>query len=294
MDIRQLRYFIAIVESGSVSEAARRLHVVQPAVSQRLADLEGDLGVQLLVRGKGGIALTEAGSELYKRATLILKQIASARVAVKETQRGANGPVSVGLLRTDAAAIAAPLFIAIREQLPLVVPDIVVGNSEELLAALHLGRLDMAMQVLPPSGGQTVPLFTERLSLVGKDHFFPASGEQLRLDDLRGIPLLLRTQQPGHRALINAATQAGVDLSIVGGIEDVNAALDVCEQGIAATVLPESAAGAGTPRRHLTHRPLGEPAPSRRVGLVFNPTLHRTEAITAVEAILSRMLARDA
>ena len=75
MDVRQLRYFVGIAESRSLTEAARRLHIVQPALSQRLSDLEKSLEVQLVVRGHVGTALTPAGTELYEHAKRILKRV---------------------------------------------------------------------------------------------------------------------------------------------------------------------------------------------------------------------------
>ncbi|OYX86836.1 MAG: LysR family transcriptional regulator, partial [Azorhizobium sp. 32-67-21] len=91
MDLRQLRYFVTIVETGSFSKAAQRLHVAQPALSQHVRNMELDLGVELLFRSSQGVVPTEAGETLVRHARLILSQMEAAREAVRGSEGQPEG-----------------------------------------------------------------------------------------------------------------------------------------------------------------------------------------------------------
>ncbi|AZG06618.1 LysR family transcriptional regulator [Pigmentiphaga sp. H8] len=292
MDIRHLRYFMAMVEGGSLSEASRRLHVAQPALSQRLADLEQELEVQLFVRGPSGIAVTEAGTELYARAAAIVKQLESARAAVREKAGHAQGCVSIGILKSVAPIVATPLYLAIKQELPAVTPEIVVGYSDELRQRLRASQLDIAMQVhaAHEKCAPATLLYRERLCLVGPRPLVDLHPAPIRLEQLSGIPLILSSMQPSHRMLREEAARRGVALDIVGGIEDSKALLDVCATGTAATLLAESVAARRAGNAGLAYAPLDEPRLTRQVVVALNDSVMKTGAIIAAEAILARLL----
>ena len=104
MNLRRLKYFVKIVDIGSLTQAADVLHIAQPALSQQLATLEGEVRQQLLLRTKRGVTPTEAGKVLYRHAQLILRQCEQARVDMNAAGRGVSGAVSVGLAPGTAAA----------------------------------------------------------------------------------------------------------------------------------------------------------------------------------------------
>src|SRR5882672_8321640 len=111
MNLRRLKYFVKIVDIGSLTQAADVLHIAQPALSQQLATLEGEVRQQLLLRTKRGVTPTEAGKVLYRHAQLILRQCEQARVDMDAAGRGVSGAVSVGLAPgTAAASLSLPLL----------------------------------------------------------------------------------------------------------------------------------------------------------------------------------------
>ena len=291
VDIRHLRYFIAIVEAGSLSQAARRLHIVQPALSQRMADLEKELGTQLLVRAAQGVAATLAGQELYNRALIIVKQLEAAQSAVRELDRGVFGTVHIGLLRTAARRVAPALFDALGAEYPAIVAQVRVGYSADLTALLKAGKLDIAMQV---RSGQSARqrgsvLFSERLCLVGPPGLVPDAAS-MTVHQLQDIPLLLSSIQPSYSTLVRVAEDHGVALSVVGGIEDDGAVLQICESGVAATILPEMSAATDIQGRALRMAVLDDPQLQREVLVSTNPDAPSTGAVLAAENILSRVL----
>src|ERR1700751_560730 len=104
VNLRRLQYFVKIVDIGSLTQAADILHVAQPALSQQLATLEGEVRQQLLLRTKRGVVPTEAGKILYRHAQLILRQWDQANADMKAAGQGLSGAVSVGLAPGTAAA----------------------------------------------------------------------------------------------------------------------------------------------------------------------------------------------
>ena len=118
MNLRRLKYFVKIVDIGSLTQAADVLHIAQPALSQQLATLEGEVRQQLLVRTKRGVTPTEAGKVLYRHAQLILRQCEQARVDMEAAGAGLSGAVSVGLAPGTAAAGAGAAAAAHRARPP--------------------------------------------------------------------------------------------------------------------------------------------------------------------------------
>lgn len=292
MDLRQLRYFVSIVDGGSFAEAARRLHVVQSALSQRLAALEDELGTQLLVRGRSGVVPTEAGTELYFRAQSILKQVHAAGEAVQEKAGIMRGTVAIGLLRSTTPDLATRLFQTIRSRLPEVVPNIAIGYSVELADLLRTAQLDIALQsrsTRDTSPGSTW-LYSERLCLVGLKSLLPAKKAPLQLADLSGLPLLHSPLQSTHAALTRAAEAEGVELTIIGGVDDHHVAIDFCAAGMGVMALPETIAHHVTGVGELHALLLDAPELTREIFMVVNPDIPNTGAVTAVESILVEVL----
>ena len=128
MELRQLRYFVAIVDHGSLSRAALVLHVAQPALTQQLRQLEEELGVQLLHRSAQGVLSTDAGKVFYEHAQAILKQVADAQAAVVQSAERPSGSVTLGLPHSISGALALPLLTAIRQRYP----EITLQLTEEI------------------------------------------------------------------------------------------------------------------------------------------------------------------
>lgn len=292
MDLRHLRYFIAIVEAGSVTDASRRLHVVQPALSQRLAALEQELDVQLLIRGRQGMVVTAAGQELYTRAKSILKQVAAAEVAAREKNGFIGGRVAIGLLRSMSPFLATPLFKALRATLPDVLPEIVIGFSADLMASVNAARLDIALCVGRPGDKHygSRPLYTEDMSVLGTREILKDKPESLVLADLAGLPMLISPTQPLHSLLQARAAQHEVALDIVGSLEDSVSNIELCCEGFAAVALPQSLAAYQVSRHRSKLRQLKLAGFSRQVFLYGLPSIPKTAAAQACEDVLLQVL----
>lgn len=264
---------------------------MQPALSQRLADLESVVGVQLLVRSSQGAAPTPAGEDLYARALVIIKQVEAAQAAARSYSGHLAGAVHVGVLRTAASAVTPRLVLLTREKYPQIRLHVRVGYSAELASFVREGRVDIAMHVLPADEAkrQVPTIYSEGLCVVGPAQLMPR-GRPLRIRDLDGIPLLLSSAQPSYTSIVDCAAHAGTTLCILGDVEDNRAALDICEAGAALTVQPESIAAIEARERGLAMALLAEPALKRSVGLITNPDIPPTAAVLAVQKVLADAL----
>ena len=146
MNLRRLKYFVKIVDIGSLTQAADVLHIAQPALSQQIATLEGEFRQQLLVRTKRGVTPTEAGQVLYRHAQIILRQFELAQSDVNHSGRSLSGQVSVGLAPgTAASALALPLLKAVRARHPSILLYLNENFGTTLSELVMNGRMDMAV-----------------------------------------------------------------------------------------------------------------------------------------------------
>ncbi|MDO9437818.1 LysR family transcriptional regulator [Hydrogenophaga sp.] len=291
MDIRSLRYFVGIAESRTLTEASIRLHIVQPALSQRLSDLEKSLQTQLVVRSRAGTALTPAGAELYDSAKRILKQIDIATAAVKEKGGIVEGVLTIGLLRSMASLLSVRLFTELREAMPGVRPQIRLGYSAELEELLRNGQLDLATLVSEPglSGGREMA-FSEGLRLVGPPSLLDNLARTPRLKDVQGLRLLISPMQPAYALVMKLAAQQGLELDVMGGIEDVMSILELCRAGMGATILTSFGANWAAGRHDLDVLPLAEVGLTRHLRVAMQHDTHRSAAVLVAESILGRLL----
>src|SRR5258706_7067466 len=170
VNLRRLKYFVKIVDIGSLTQASEVLHIAQPALSQQLATLEGEFQQQLLVRTKRGVVPTEAGRVLYRHAQVILRQFDQARSDVKNAGQTLSGQVSVGLAPgTAASALALPLLKTVRARHPQIGLYLNENFGTTLTELVTSGRMDMAVLdggvgIVP--GLSFEPLLTEEMFLV--------------------------------------------------------------------------------------------------------------------------------
>ena len=246
MNLKRLQYFVKIVDIGSLTQAADILRVAQPALSQQLATLEGEVRQQLLVRTKRGVTPTEAGRVLYRHAQLILRQCEQARVDMMAASQGLSGPVSVGLAPgTAAEALALPLLQAVRTRHPDIVLYLNETYGSTLSELIMNGRMDLAVLYRGRAsvhGLTFVPLIEEPLFAVGIDRSTPRM-DQITLRDLATMQLVLARPYNIVRKLVDEAfSRLGVTPHVVAEIESAGTLTAAIANGLGATVLPQSMA----------------------------------------------------
>ncbi len=242
MTLQQLRYFLAAAEHGSFTAAARALFIAQPSLSEQVRQLEAELGVELLARVGRGIVLTEAGRAFRPEAERVLAGVAQARDAVREVRELHGGTLSFGMFGTASAYLVAGLATEFRRRFPDVRLRLVGQNSSLVADAVRAGRLEAALVVLPvdDDGLDVRPVHREELAVVSRDPEH-VSGP-LTMERLADLPLVLYDvgfgqADPTRRQLVERAQLEGVTLAPVVEVEDMEAALQLAQKGIGATVV---------------------------------------------------------
>ncbi|MEL5660431.1 nitrogen assimilation transcriptional regulator NAC [Serratia ureilytica] len=247
MNLRRLKYFVKIVDVGSLTQAAEVLHIAQPALSQQLATLEGELKQQLLIRTKRGVQPTEAGNILYAHAQTILRQCEQAQSAVNSAGQAMSGQVSLGLASgSTAAQLALPLLQTLRDQQPGILLSLHENSGAALAGQVANQTLDMAMVygAKMPAGLHTVALMREDLYLLAT-RAVPHPGNSVELLDVARLNLFLPREGDAVRnQLEEAMALRKLAVNVVGEIESSGALSAAIAGGLGATVLPESVARA--------------------------------------------------
>jgi DNA-binding transcriptional LysR family regulator len=149
VELRQLRYFIAIAEEGSFSRAAQRLHVSQPPLSTQIKALEQELGAQLLTRNNRGVALTAAGQVFYQEVRSVLMRLDGACTKAVQADRGDVGMLSIGFVSIADYSVLPPALKSFRAQFPLVEVQLHELTTDAQIRELRAGRLDLGLGLAP-------------------------------------------------------------------------------------------------------------------------------------------------
>jgi len=155
MELRHLRYFIAVAELENVTRAARKLHVSQPALSRQIRDLEDELGFALLVRSAKSVRLTDAGRIFLGEARAVLQRSAEAVQAARAVARGESGEINVGYAPSPTVELLPCALHAFQNTAPGVRVHLHDLSTEEMLQGLSAGRLNVCLMVRPPAKGIT-------------------------------------------------------------------------------------------------------------------------------------------
>ena len=243
MELRQLRYFVRIVELGSMGRAAVDLGVVQSALSQQISRLEGELATRLLQRTGKGVVPTEAGLAFFREAQLTLRHAAQAALVAQHARL--TGTVSIGLAPTTSAVLALPLMRAMRERYPDVRLHMVESLSGHLTGMLNSRQLDLAVlfQTDAARRWSVLPLLDEKLFVIGRaDLPGLPTGRQVRLARLGELPLIMPSASHGLRATLEAAfARARVAPRVVAEIDGLAMLMDAVRAGQGATIQPGAA-----------------------------------------------------
>ncbi|ABL72182.1 LysR family transcriptional regulator [Paracoccus denitrificans] len=300
MDIRQLRYFVAIVEHGSFSRAAEFLHVAQPALSLHVRNMEAGLDTPLLFRSPRGVEPTEAGAILLRHARTILDQLAVAEEEIRGHENDPAGEVRLGLPGTIGEILAVPLITAVHLRYPKIKLRIAEAMSGFVLEWMREGRIDLAVLYgqAAEHGISTEALLEETLRFFGPAHLaarddLPAPGKPIPMAEVTRKPLILPGEGHGLRELLKRqALSAAQELNTVMDVDSYSNIKLLVGEGLGYSVLPENAIAPEITEGRLLSWPIGEPAIRRTVHLAHSADRPMTNAVTVVRA-LAREILRD-
>lgn len=247
MELRQFKYFVAIVDSGSLSRAAQNLYIAQSALSKQISDLEGELGTQLLERTRSGVRVTETGQVFYEYSQAILKQVDDVKAAVKSTASHIVGQVAVAIPQSVSNALALPLNIAARQKLPGITLNLNEELTGNLIDQLQQGRVDFMLFTdnVSTAGFKVRPIVQEELFLISATNNPPVPpGAELTLVNAVDLPLLLSSREHDHclRSLveIQAANEGVAIKNVVAEINSVHILKSAVLAGLGHTIFPKA------------------------------------------------------
>ena len=293
MNLRNLRYFVEIVEHGSMKRAAESLYVAQPALSQQVKKLEEDLGVKLLSRSVRGVVPTAAGQALLQHARLILDQVHEAREAILAGQCEPQGDVVLGLPSSISAALSVPLIVRMQEALPKVSLRVVEGTSGYVLEWLRAGQLDLCVlhEVQREPGVSAELLLHEELFLIERAQERPRR-KSVSFAELGGMDLILPGRHHGLRAMLElVARQHDVKLAPKVEIDAFTQMKALARLGIGKTILSRAAVAEELARGELNAVRISAPRLERHMYLARASNRRPSPAARATSELLKACVA---
>ena len=272
MDVPQLRTILQVAELGSLSKAADRLRIAQPALSRQVRLLEEELGIRLFDRHGRGMVVTEAGKEVLRHAQRIMQELDEIRATVADEDAPLRGQVSIGMPPTVSDILSVPLVSAFQVRHPEARLRIVSAYTGYLLDWLHRGELDVAImyETRPVRSLRMEPLLEEVLFLIGP----PDSG--LRPDlpvsfaQVAALKLFLPSLGNGLRTILEQSAQiAGCRLEVPVEADSYSTLKNLVESGHGYTILPLAPIHRDVLVGRLVYAPIEGPTPSRRLMLTY-------------------------
>ncbi|MFL9900612.1 LysR family transcriptional regulator [Paraburkholderia fungorum] len=289
MDIRQIRTFLAIADTGSATRAAELLHIVQPAVSRQLKLLEDDVGAPLFERDRRGMQLTEAGHILLDRARRALRELESAQQEIRPKPGLVSGAVSLGLLPSSCELLTAPLVGALQRAFPQIRVSLSVGYTDHLLRWLESGEIDAALLYDPAASPalDVKPLVEELLSLVGLASIGLRDDYPVSVAALGDAPLVLPSAPHRLRSLVeHACAVAGVGITFAAETNALSVQKALVAQGYGATVMPRVAVQQEIERGVFSAARIDGEAFLRRIYLAIPTTRRSSTAVRCATTVL--------
>jgi DNA-binding transcriptional LysR family regulator len=272
MDLPQLRTIIHVAELGSLSKAADRLHIAQPALSRQVRLLEAELGTRLFERHGRGMVVTEAGQGVLRHAYRILAEVQDIRASVAEDDVSLSGHVSIGMPPTVADILAAPLVSALRHRHPMATLRIVSAYSSYVLDWLHRGEIDVAIlfESKRARSLRSTPLLEEDLHLIGTRDARLSPEAPVRFETLATETLLLPSAGHSLRALLDECTRSfDFALKVQVEADSYSVLKDLVRRRHGMTILPLAPVLDDISSGVLSHAPLINPTPRRRLMMSF-------------------------
>jgi LysR family transcriptional regulator, hydrogen peroxide-inducible genes activator len=291
MNLRDLRYLVALADTRHFGKAAERSFVSQPTLSAQIKKLENYLGVQLIERQPRRVTLTETGARILPIARRILQDSDEIVSLARNEYDPLSGKINVALIPTIGPYLLPLVTRRLRKQLPRLKLMLYEHQTQPLLERLRAGDIDLGVLALPVplDGLEARELYDEPFSVALPNGNPLAKKNTIKLDDLSGETLLLL--EDGH-CLRDQALDVCSRIDVKESEDYRATSLETLRQMVAAglgvTLLPELATRGPFGSGHgLTMKPFAKPVPSRTVGAVWRKSSSRTEALNAVCDVIS-------
>lgn len=270
MDIKQLKYFVTVVEEKTVTAAAEKLNMTQPPLTFQLHTLEEELGCRLFSREGRYLRPNDAGLCFYRRALEILGMCDGAKEEMAQFKKGAKGTLSIGVVSSVQGTVFTKWAREYTARHPNVMLSVFSANTYELLEKLRNRKIDMAIVRTPFSAGELEAeyLYEETMVAVGEERYFKnAKKEKVSLEELADVPVIIYRR---WQSVIEAAFEArGLSPLVYCVNDDAGMTLDLALGGLGVGLIPPS----GLPKkltRGISALQIDSPTLVSRIALVCN------------------------
>lgn len=296
MNLRQLKYLVAVIDAGNMTRASETLNVAQTALSAQIKLLEEDLGIPLLTRHSRGIEPTAAGKLLRERGLAIFRMVDEARRDAQQLASAGHERVRFGITPALMLVVGTDLIERVGQDCPQVSLGLIEAMSHVLLPDLQSGALDFALCYDLPDHPhlRRAAILQEDLVFVSRPG--PAPGQPIGLAEVLGQTLAMPEEPDTLRLAIGAAARdIGADLRVTHEVRSISAMKTLAVRGTASCVLPLAAVADEVAAGMLAARPITMPAVRRTLYLAspaHRPALRCDDAVSsAVRASLGRLVA---
>ena len=241
MDLRTLHYFVVVAEERNITRAAERLSMSQPPLSSQIKSLEEELGVQLFIRGKRQLTITEAGAHLYRRARQLLELSDQTKQEIQSLD-GLSGNLNISLVEGRAPFLLSRWMAGFRSEFPLVAIHLWNGSGDEVMERLRRGLSDLALVATPYSAEQFDGFSVGRepwVAIISRDH--PLAKEEgmfISLKKLAGQPLYIPSRRSRVDSIRAWFAELGEEPYIAGTLSNYIDAVALSEQNAGICIYP--------------------------------------------------------
>jgi DNA-binding transcriptional LysR family regulator len=292
MDLRQIKYFISLYEEGSVTRAARRLNVVQPALSMQLSRMEEDLGQKLFERGSRGMVPTAAGRAMYSLYLPIVRDLLTARQQMDMLAGQITGPLAVGVIVSMTQRMLLPTIEAFINKYPQVKLSVSEGYTATLIEWVSSGQLDFGIVNRP------IEKLTVLTELIFTDDFVLATGARssvrlpgtIAFKALTKLKLVVPSRRHSLRSILDQHAQvAGVVLQPELELDSINGITDLVAKSEYCTVLTRTTLANHIESGVLRAHAIRSPRPTRDLIYIHHPR----RPLSAAASVLMSLLTAD-
>ena len=267
MEIHQLEYFIAIVETGSFSKAAERCNVAQPSLSQQIKKLENEIGHLLFDRLGRKIVLTDAGKMLIPKAQVILEEIQGIKVNIQSDIKEGQGTLAVGFIPTVSPFILPSVIRRFSEAFPGASLEVHEDLTEDIVEKLVAAELDVGITSLPIKNKkiQTEELLTETLLVASSSEYEIANRASIRVKELDDFPFIALNEVHCLGEQVQSfCYQKEVDLNIVCHTSQLSTVHKCVAMGLGVSLVPQALA-INDPIENVSYRAISDSLPQRKI-----------------------------
>lgn len=293
MELRHLRYFLAIASTSHMAKAAEQMFVTQSTLSHQLAQLEEELGVALFERVGRGLRLSAAGEHWVSVAREVIDKVELGKEQLRGHSEEVSGDLKVGVIHSYMTHLIAQVTSPLIERFPKLHMRIHELTALEIEAQVASGQLDVGVAFFPATSAavDTTLLFDDQLVMAVHPTHPLGHRSSVRLAQLQDYPMALMSPRFATRRLLDACfQQAGLRANVVLELDSIEALRLIAQDGKLLTFLPKRTT---RPSAQLRLVRITDPEPRRAAGLIFRRTEYRSPAVQAFEAQLRAAVKRQ-